>query len=86
MDFEYHYLGFLNGGEVISVKINQQAHVALLDTPNLSRYARRQRYRHYGGLQSYAERRYKIPFPGEWHIAINTGAPSSQVRGEVRFR
>lgn len=85
MDFDYFYLGALTGGKIVSVKVNQQAHVALVDTPNLHRYARRQRYRHYGGLQSYREMRYRIPFAAEWHVIIRINASSKAVRSEVRF-
>lgn len=85
MDFDYFYLGPQTGGKIVSVVVNQQAHVALVDTPNMQRYVRRQRYRHYGGLQSYREERYRIPYAAEWHVLININASSKAVRSEVRF-
>lgn len=85
MDFDYYYLGFLSAGKTVSVKINQQAHVALLDTTNFQRYVNRQRYRHYGGLQSYQKERYRIPYPGEWHVIINIGASSRSIKSEIQI-
>lgn len=86
MGISYYYLGFVNGGKILSVKLNQQAHVALLDTKNLQRYAYEQSYRHYGNLQSYIKQRYQIPYPAEWHIVIFGSFPVKQLKSEIRFR
>lgn len=85
MDFDYYYLGPLAAGRYVAVQINQQAYVVLADTDNLRAFMHRRAYRHYGRLQSYREERYRIPYPGEWHILVAVNAPATPVRSEIRF-
>lgn len=86
MNFSYYYLGPLTAGQRLSVKVNQQAHVALLDTQNLNRYTRRQNFRHYGKLQSYYEENYYIPASGEWHIVIYSSSKIPDMKSKITLK
>lgn len=86
MSLDYHYLGFVPEGKVVSVRVNQQAHIALIDTTNLHFYVRRQNYRHYGGLQSYQEEKYKIPYSAEWHLMVELFLHSNKSQSMFSIR
>lgn len=85
LHFDYYYLGRLADGQSIAVKVNQQAYVILTDTANLRAYLHRRAYRQYGRLQNNREERYRIPYPGEWHIIVAVTPPANPVRSEIRF-
>lgn len=86
MYFSYYPLGYRTGGQTFSIKLNQQAHVALLDTQNLNRFFHSQNFRHYGRLQSINEERYYIPAPGNWHIVITSDTKINDIGSKIIFR
>ena len=85
MSFSYHYLGHLTKGQKFTIRLNQQAHVALVDTVNLRRYTHHHKYHHYGKLQSYPTEKYYIPSSGEWHIVIYTANQVQDIKSKIIF-
>jgi hypothetical protein len=84
MQFVHNDLGVLNGGEVVEVTLSSQANVRLMDGSNFSNYSRRGQYRFFGGLAKTSPIRLQVPNAGHWHVAIDLGGYSGQVRAGVR--
>jgi hypothetical protein len=84
MDFVYYDLNQLRGGEVVEVTLDTAANVRLLDSPNLQGYRGGRQYNFYGGYVTQTPYRVRVPHGGHWHLVIDLGGYSGQVRSGVR--
>lgn len=76
-------LGHVVGGTAISVTLDRQANVHLVDAANYDRYRRGTSYRAYGGRQVRSPAALTVPHTGHWYIAIDLGGAAGTVRASV---
>jgi Domain of unknown function (DUF1883) len=79
-----HYDLDLNPGEVVEVDLDKQANVRLLDDTNFSRYKKGERHDYFGGRAVKSPARIHAPHAGRWHLVVDLGGYSGQVRAAVR--
>ncbi|PES99223.1 hypothetical protein CN491_02620 [Bacillus cereus] len=75
----------LNAGDIVSVTLDSEANVLLLDSSNYSRFKRGQRYNYFGGLAKSSPARIKVPRSGLWYIVINLGGYAGKVNYSVNI-
>jgi len=83
VDFVQYDLGQLLGGQVVEVALASAANVQLLDSANFANYRAGQRFQYYGGHVTSSPYRIRVPRDGYWHLAIDLGGASGQVRASV---
>ena len=76
-------LGSLDAGTTVSVALEQQANVHLLDSHNYERYRQGRDYRAYGGLQVRSPATLRTESSGHWYIAIDLGGARGTIRANV---
>ena len=79
-----HYEFDTDRGEVIRVRLDKQANVRLLDNPNFAKYRSGQQYKFYGGLAKRSPIDLAPPHAGHWHVAIDLGGYSGQIRASAQ--
>ncbi|MEN2467228.1 DUF1883 domain-containing protein [Ornithinibacillus sp. JPR2-1] len=75
----------LNQGDVVSVQLDKQANVLLLDPLNYSKFRNGKQYKYYGGLAKVSPARITVPYTGTWYIVINLGGANGTVRYSVEI-
>jgi hypothetical protein len=83
MEFVHYDVGHLQTGSVVEVTLDSRANVRLLDEPNFRTYTGNGRYRYYGGEAVHSPVRLQVPHSGHWHVAIDLGGGSGQIRSSV---
>lgn len=84
MQFVYHDLGHRKVGEIIEVTLSARANVRLMDSSNMSMYRRGRRHTFYGGQMTRSPARLPVPRSAHWHVAIDLGGNSGNIRSGVR--
>ncbi len=84
MDFAHYDLGNLDAGQVVEVALNIAANVQLLDTSNFNLYRSGQSFRYLGGHVTRSPHRITVPAAGHWHLTIDLGGASGDLRSGVR--
>lgn len=84
MDFVHYDLNQLQSGEMVEVTLDTAANVRLLDDLNFRGYRGGRQYSFYGGYVRQSPYRARIPHTGRWHLVIDLGGYSGQVRSSVR--
>ena len=70
----------LNAGDVVSVTLDKQANVILLDDTNYSRFRSGREYKYFGGLATQSPANIVAPSTGGWNLIVNTGGSGGSVR------
>lgn len=78
-----HQEGNLQSGSVVSVTLDQQANVLLLDDLNFMNYRSGRQFRYFGGLATESPFNISVPRTDHWHIVIDLGGASGNVRYSV---
>jgi hypothetical protein len=84
MNFIHYDLGQLGPGQVVEVSLNIAANVQLLDPSNFNLYRSGASFKYFGGHQTSSPCRILVPTSGHWHLAIDLGGASGNLRSEVR--
>jgi uncharacterized protein DUF1883 len=84
MQYIHNDLGFLNGGDVVEVTLSSQANVKLMDGSNFANYRQGGQHRFFGGHAKQSPIRLQVPSAGHWHVAVDLGGYSGNVRTGVR--
>ncbi len=85
MQFQHYDLGSLNGGEIVEVSLSgNAANVRLMDSSNFSSYRSGKNHRYHGGHATKSPVRLGVPNSGHWHIAIDLGGYSGNIRSSIR--
>jgi hypothetical protein len=84
MDFVHYDLGQLDRGRIVQVSLNIAANVQLLDSTNFDLYRAGRDFRYFGGHITRSPATIAVPGPGHWHLAIDLGGGSGQLRTEIR--
>ena len=84
MDFVHYDLHQLSAGEVVEVTLANAANVRLLDEHNFALYRQGAQHRFYGGYVTQSPYRLNVPSAGHWHVVIDLGGYSGQIRSSVR--
>lgn len=71
-------------GDMVSVSIDHQANVILLDETNYQNYRNRRQFRHYGGWAERSPVNIPAPSTGHWYLVIDLGRQSGTVRHSAR--
>ncbi len=79
-----HYDLHLEVGEAIDVTLDKQANVRLLDESNYQKYKRGDKHSYHGGLAKRSPVHLKPPRAGHWHLVVDLGGYSGQVRASVK--
>ncbi|MGL5718434.1 MAG: DUF1883 domain-containing protein [Paraclostridium sp.] len=82
MKFKYQSRHF-NKGDLISVELDKQANVILLDSLNFSKFKNGGKYKYYGGLATYSPFKITIPSAGMWYVVIHLGGYSGTVKYKI---
>jgi hypothetical protein len=79
---EYLHQEFnLRPGDMVEVSLTgNAANVLLLDTANFESYKAGRQYTYYGGYARTSPFRLAPPHPGRWHLVIDLGGASGNVR------
>lgn len=67
---------------VITVELNKQANVYLLDQLNYSAFRRGARFKHFGGRQVQTVAQFSPPRHAHWHVVV-VPDPGSSVRASI---
>ena len=84
MDFVHYELANLTPGQTVEITLDHAANVLLLDKSNFASYQQGKPYKYYGGWITTSPYLLGIPYAGHWHIAINLGGASGNIRTAVR--
>jgi hypothetical protein len=84
MDFVHYDLGQLTTGQTVEVTLSIAANVLLLDNTNFDAYRTGRRYSYFGGWVMQSPYRIGIPNSGHWHIAVDLGGATGNIRTAAR--
>ena len=70
-------------GQAIVVQLDHAANVQVMDESDFHRYQQGQEHRYYGGLVKRSPAVIRPPHSGRWHVAIDLGGASGQIRASV---
>jgi len=84
MEFIHTDLNHLQGGTVVEVTISLAANVRVMDAMNFNAYRNGRSFRSYGGYYKTSPVRIAVPHNGHWHLAIDLGGGSGNIRTSVR--
>jgi len=73
----------LTPNDCVSVTLDKQANVLLLDSSNYQNYRNRRKYTYYGGLATQTPYNLSAPRTGTWHLIIDTGGRGGSVRYSI---
>ncbi|MCK4664178.1 MAG: DUF1883 domain-containing protein [Bacteroidales bacterium] len=78
-----HYEFNLTPNDCVSVTLDKQANVRLLDSANYNNYKQGRKHRFYGGLAKQSPINLTPPHSGKWHLVIDTGGNRGTVKASV---
>ena len=84
MNFLHNDLGILDGDEVVEVSLSNAANVKLMDSSNFNNFRNGNRHEYFGGHVKQSPFRLPVPRSGHWHLAIDLGGYSGNVRAGIR--
>ena len=85
MRYLHEDLGHQQSGAVVHVSLRgNAANVLLLDSTNLGRYQRGQRYSYHGGQVKRSPFRVFVPRSGHWHVVVDLGGYAGNVSASVQ--
>lgn len=70
--------------DVVLVTLDHQANVMLLDETAFSSYRSGGRFTYHGGWATKSPVRLRPPSSGHWHVVVDLGGRSGQVRAGIR--
>ncbi len=76
-------LGHIAAGTTVTVELDKQANVHLVDSYNYARYTRGLNYRGYGGRQVKSPAQLRVESSGNWFVAIDLDGRADAVRAAV---
>ena len=77
---------FSGGSEnVVIVTLDHQANVMLLDDSAFASYRGGGRFTYYGGWATKSPVQLRPPLFGHWHVVVDLGGRSGQVRAGIRI-
>lgn len=79
-----HQSEYLDSGDVVILDCDTQCNFMLLDDSNFYAYRARRSHRYYGGHFKYFPARITAPHAGNWHIVIDLGGGSANIRYSIR--
>jgi len=69
---------------VVLVTLDHQANVMLVDDSAFSSYRSGRRFTYYGGWVTASPVKLRPPSQGHWHVVVDLGGRSGQVRAGIR--
>jgi hypothetical protein len=84
MNFLHNDLGTLDDDQIVEVTLSSAANVKLMDSSNSNNYRNGGRHEYFGGYVTRSPFRISVPRSGHWHVAIDLGGHSGNVRAGVR--
>ena len=85
MNFQQYDLGYQQRGNVAEVTLSgTEANVQLLDNTNLQNYKAGRKHTYYGGHYKSSPACITVPHAGTWHVVVDLGGYTGQVRASVR--
>jgi hypothetical protein len=78
-----HWQFDAGAGDVIRVDLDRQANVMLLDGASFQRYRQASNFKYRGGLAKVSPTHLKVPSSGHWHVVVDLGGYSGQVRASA---
>jgi hypothetical protein len=79
-------LGYQTAGTYVTVKLDRQANVWLIDSANYHRYAHDTQETGIGGRQGRSPATLRVPTAGHWYLAIDLGGAGGAIRHAVTVR
>lgn len=79
-----HQQQFLNRGDVVILDCDTQCNFMLMDSGNFHSYQHGSAFRYYGGHAEYFPARVAAPSAGYWHIVVDLGGGSANIRYGIR--
>ena len=76
-------LGYLSGGEVVTVTLRERANVRLIDSSNLRLYERGQRFECFGGHAQRSPVQLQVPNRDHWFVVLDLGGSSGTIHSSV---
>jgi hypothetical protein len=85
VEFTHYDLGSLTGGETVVVTLSgTEANVRLMDDSNFRSYQAGRQHRYFGGHATRSPVRLGVPNSGHWHVAIDLGGYTGNVRTSIK--
>jgi hypothetical protein len=86
MQFQYHDLGQLNGGQIVEITLTgNAANVKLMNSSNFQSYKSNRRHTYYGGYVTRSPYKISIPSSGRWYVTLDLGGYSGRLGSSVRI-
>ena len=86
MNFQQYDLGYQHTGSIVEVKLSgNAANIQLLDNMNFQNYKAGRAWKGHGGHYKKSPVRLAIPNSGTWHVTVDLGGYTGQVRSAVRM-
>ncbi|MET0792184.1 MAG: DUF1883 domain-containing protein [Polyangiaceae bacterium] len=79
-----HYELTAGPTDTVQVTVDKQANVLLLDEGNYQSYRNRRGFRYHGGRALRSPVNLRPPHSGKWHVVIDLGGASGQIRSACR--
>ncbi|PYZ93351.1 hypothetical protein CR194_09165 [Salipaludibacillus keqinensis] len=76
---------FLDYGAMVSVELNRQAYVLLLDPKNYEKFKKGEHYKSYGGLARSSPYKISVPSTGTWFIVFHLGKDEGNLKYKIYF-
>lgn len=80
-----HTRKFIQRGKTVSVRLDIQANVQLMDDHNYRNYCNGGMYEYYGGLATRTPFNIVVPQSGTWNIVIDLGGNSGSIRHSIEI-
>lgn len=80
-----HKRDFIQRGRTVSVELDNQANVKLMDDSNYRNYRNGRRYKYFGGLAERTPFNIEVPQDGMWNIVIDLGGYSGSIRHSIEI-
>lgn len=84
MDFVHHKLGHCKRGQIVEIHLDARANVRLLNNSQFGAYKAGRRFRAIQGQALRSPIRWQIPQTGQWHVVIDFGGYTGNVRSSVQ--
>ena len=78
-----HYEVDAGSSDIVRVTLDKQANVKMMDRANFNRYKSGQSHRYDGGLVKASPFNLRPPHSGRWHVTVDLGGYSGNVRASV---
>lgn len=66
-----HKRKYIEFGKTVTIEVNIQANVLLMEDDDFNRFRTNRRHNHYGGLTRLTPYRINVPHSGYWNIVID---------------